>query len=124
LYLIRAQGLEAFRLDLRQNQSYQGVRQSRETFRRVVNKPQSAFPRDRLGLPEDLVWYSARHTFATDLLDKTGNCALVQKILGHESIATTQRYLHPASKKIAKLVNERNIEHADEALRHSREQIQ
>jgi integrase len=75
--------------------------------------------KDRLGLPDDLVWYSARHTFATDMLDKTGNVALVQKILGHESIATTQRYLHPVLKGIAELVNERNAEHAKETERHS-----
>jgi site-specific recombinase XerD len=38
---------------------------------------------------EDLVLYSAGHTFATDMLDKTGNLSLVQKMLGHESITTT-----------------------------------
>ena len=54
--------------------------------------------------------YSARHTFATDMLDRTGNLALVQKMMGHESITTTQRYLHPALKDVAQLVNERNAE--------------
>jgi integrase len=48
--------------------------------------------RKKLALPKDLVLYPARHTFATDMLDKTGNLALVQKMLGHESILTTQRY--------------------------------
>lgn len=64
--------------------------------------------RKKLALPKDLVLYSARHTFATDMLEVTGNLALVQKMMGHESITTTQRYLHPELKDVAQLVNERN----------------
>jgi integrase len=64
--------------------------------------------RDKLSLPKDLVLYSARHTFATDMLERTGNVAMVQKMMGHESITTTQRYLHPELKDVAQLVNERN----------------
>jgi integrase len=75
--------------------------------------------REKLALPKDLVLYSARHTFATEMLDRTGNLALVQKMLGHESILTTQRYLHPDLKEVAQLVNERNADNADENLRHS-----
>lgn len=75
--------------------------------------------RKKLALPKDLVLYSARHTFATDMLDRTGNLALVQKMLGHESILTTQRYLHPELKDVAQLVNQRNADNADENLRHS-----
>lgn len=75
--------------------------------------------RKKLGLPKDLVLYSARHTFATDMLDRTGNLALVQKLMGPESIQTTQRYLHPELKDAPQLVNQRNAENADENLRHS-----
>ena len=59
-------------------------------------------------LPKELVLYSARHSFATDLLDRTGNIKLVSDVLGHESVTTTQKYLHPALKNLAAIVNERN----------------
>ena len=75
--------------------------------------------RKLLGLPKDLVWYSARHTFATDMLEKSKNIALVKELLGHESLATTERYVHPEIKGVAEMVNERNTEQAKEALRHS-----
>ena len=66
------------------------------------------------GLPDDIVLYSARHSSATDMLDKTGNIVLVGKMLGHQSVTTTQRYLHPELKDIAELVNERNSDNAEQ----------
>jgi integrase len=59
-------------------------------------------------IPNGVVLYSARHSFATDMLDRTGNIVLVGKMLGHTSVTTTQRYLHPEMKGLAELVNERN----------------
>ena len=38
--------------------------------------------------------HTLRHTFTTDLLRDTKNVRLVQKALGHASIATTQIYTH------------------------------
>ncbi len=75
--------------------------------------------RRKAGLPGDLVLYSARHSFATDMLDKTGNIVLVGRMLGHQSVTTTQRYLHPELKDIAELVNQRNSDNAKQNLRHS-----
>jgi len=78
--------------------------------------------REDAKLPKDLVLYSARHSFATDLLDRTGNIKLVMDVLGHESVTTTQKYLHPTLKGIAELVNERNdLRHS---LRHSEGVVQ
>ena len=58
------------------------------------------------------------------MLDKTGNIVMVGKMLGHQSVTTTQRYLHPELKDIAELVNPRNVSNAKEVLRHSGESIQ
>jgi integrase len=59
-------------------------------------------------LPDDLVLYSSRHSFATDLLDRTGNLKLVSNVLGHGSVAVTGKYVHPSLKKVAEVVNQRN----------------
>lgn len=70
--------------------------------------------REAVGIPKDLVLYSGRHTFATDLLDSTGNIKLVAETIGHASVETTARYLHPSKKGLADHVNSRNTARAQE----------
>ena len=43
---------------------------------------------------KDVHPHTLRHTFATDLLKESGNIRLVQKALGHVSLATTMIYTH------------------------------
>ena len=64
--------------------------------------------RDRAGLDERLVPYSARHTCGTYTLDKTGNAFAVSKSMGHASLKSMQPYQHPELEPLRKIINLRN----------------
>jgi site-specific recombinase XerD len=48
----------------------------------------------KMNIKKDVHPHTLRHSFATDLLRSTANIRLVQKALGHVSIATTMIYTH------------------------------
>jgi integrase len=50
---------------------------------------------DRAGMPTTIKIHELRHSAADALWRDSGNLMLAQQLLRHESVATTQAYLHP-----------------------------
>ena len=67
-------------------------KRTRMTARQVQNILKRRFA--EAGVDKPVHPHALRHSFATELLRRTGNLRLVQKALGHASVTSTQVYTH------------------------------
>ena len=69
------------------------------------NEPESGFfGAEKTGLKKSISPHTFRHSFATHLLQNNADLRSIQLMLGHESITTTEIYLHLDKSHLAEVV--------------------
>jgi integrase/recombinase XerD len=61
--------------------------------------------KSKAGIQKAGSMHMLRHSFATHLLDKGTDVVFIQKLLGHNDLKTTLRYLHVTNKDLANILS-------------------
>ena len=61
---------------------------------------------EKIGLQKNISPHTFRHSFATHLLQNGADLRAIQQMLGHESITTTEIYVHVDRSDLARVINE------------------
>ncbi|HEY9183484.1 MAG TPA: tyrosine-type recombinase/integrase, partial [Gammaproteobacteria bacterium] len=80
-------------------------RQGARVSPRMVQKHVNDWAR-RQGAPTRVHPHMLRHSFATHVLESSGNLRAVQEMLGHASLSTTQIYTHLDFQRLAQVYDQ------------------
>ena len=78
--------------------SNRGESLTRERIRQIIRKRA-----EEAGLSEHVYPHIMRHSFATHLLENGADLRVIQDMLGHADLATTQVYTHVEKKRLINL---------------------
>ena len=78
--------------------NHHGQRLTRQGFWKIIK----AYAK-RANITKDITPHTLRHSFATHLLNQGADLRAVQELLGHKTLATTEKYTHVSLENLSKL---------------------
>jgi site-specific recombinase XerD len=77
-----------------------GIQYSTRSLQEVLQQA-----KDRASIKKKGSIHALRHSFATHLLDKGADVSMIMKLLGHNDVRTTMRYLHVTNRDLLQIVS-------------------